>query len=308
MNTISDLEFFIRLVRQGSLTALARELGVTPPAVSSRLAALERRLGVRLLNRTTRSIAVTHEGQIYLSTGSTLLEQIQEMEALLSSSRDVPLGMLKVNATFGFGRRHIVPALSQFRRLYPAVDIQLDLTDRPMNLTDAAFDVGIRFGDLPDTRLIARKVAVNRRIVCAAPAYLARAGIPALPADLRHHTCLVIRESDAAYHTWHFSKENRHEAVKVDGALSCNDGEATLYWALDGHGILQRSQWDVQPLIEQGRLVEVLADWSLPAADVYAVFPQRLTLSAKVRLFVDFLATYLAGPDGPTPPGDCAGK
>jgi LysR family transcriptional regulator, transcriptional activator for dmlA len=293
MNAISDLEFFIRLVKQGSLSALAREIGVTPPAVSKKLLLLEKRLGVRLLTRTTRRIAMTQEGEIYLATGSQLLEQIQEMERTVSSSRDVPRGLLKVNATFGFGRRYIAPAISAFRRRYPEVEVQLDLTDRPMNLAESAFDVGIRFGTLPDQRMIARMLISNQRWVCASPDYLARAGIPALPSDLRQHACLVLRENDSAYGTWHFTKGRRQETVKVHGVLSSNDGEATLNWALEGEGILVRSKWDVQSFIDRGRLARVLEDWTLPNADIYAIFPQRLHLSAKVRVFIDFLQNHL---------------
>ncbi|WP_343585532.1 LysR family transcriptional regulator [Herbaspirillum sp.] len=289
MDPISDLEFFTRLVRYGSLSALARDLGVTPPAVSARLAALEKRLGVRLLNRTTRRLAMTQEGELYLATGSKLLEDVQELERMVSSSRDVPRGLLKVNATFGFGRRHIAPALSAFRQRCPEVDVQLDLTDRPLNLAESAFDVGIRFGEPPDSRLVARRLAANRRLLCAAPAYLDAHGVPASPDGLRGHRCIVLRENDTAYGTWHFSKGKRHQTVKVHGAMSSNDGEATLQWALDGHGLLLRSQWDVQEHIGSGRLRRVLPDWELPPADIYAVYPERLNLSAKVRVFVDFL-------------------
>lgn len=296
MDSIADLEFFARLVTQGSLSALARELGVTPPAISARLSQLERRLGVKLLNRTTRRLAMTQEGELYLGTGSKLLEQVQELERMVSSSRELPRGLLKVNATFGFGRRHIVPALSEFRRQYPDVEVQLDLTDRPMNLAEFAFDVGIRLGELPDQRVVGRKLATNRRFVCASPAYLEQHGIPGLPDDLRSHRCLVLRENDTAYGTWHFTKGKRHELVKVHGTMSSNDGEATLRWALDGHGVLVRSEWDVQSYIDAGTLARVLPDWSLPSADIYAIYPERLNLSAKVRVFIDFLDAYLKRP------------
>jgi DNA-binding transcriptional LysR family regulator len=228
MDSIADLEFFARLVTQGSLSALARDLGVTPPAISARLSQLERRLGVKLLNRTTRRLAMTQEGELYLGTGSKLLEQVQELERMVSSSRELPRGLLKVNATFGFGRRHIVPALSEFRRQYPDVEVQLDLTDRPVNLAEFAFDVGIRFGDLPDQRVVGRKLTTNRRFVCASPGYLEQHGIPKVPDDLRTHRCIVLRENDTAYGTWHFTKGKRHELVKVQGTMSSNDGEATL--------------------------------------------------------------------------------
>jgi DNA-binding transcriptional LysR family regulator len=201
--------------------------------------------------------------------------------------------LLKVNATFGFGRRHIVPALSEFRRQYPDVEVQLDLTDRPMNLAEFAFDVGIRFGELPDQRVVGRMLATNRRFVCASPAYLEQFGIPRLPDDLRSHRCLVLRENDTAYGTWHFTKGKRHELVKVQGTMSSNDGEATLRWALDGHGVLVRSEWDVQSYLDAGTLKRMLADWSLPPSDIYAIYPERLNLSAKVRVFIDFLDHYL---------------
>ncbi|SAK90002.1 LysR family transcriptional regulator [Caballeronia hypogeia] len=293
MDSIADLEFFARLVTQGSLSALARDLGVTPPAVSARLSQLERRLGVKLLNRTTRRLAMTQEGELYLGTGSRLLEQVQELERMVSSSRDLPRGLLKVNATFGFGRRHIAPALSGFRVRYPEVEVQLDLTDRPMNLAEFAFDVGIRFGELPDMRVVGRKIAANRRFVCASPAYLQEHGAPKQPDDLRSHRCIVLRENDTAYGTWHFTKGKRHETVKVHGTMSSNDGEATLRWALDGHGVLVRSEWDARSYLDSGVLERVLADWSMPPADIYAIYPERLNLSAKVRVFIEFLEQYL---------------
>ncbi len=289
---VSDLEFFIRLVRQGSLAGLARELGVTPPAVSTRLAQLEKRLGVRLLNRTTRRIGVTHEGEMYLATGTRILAELQELEQNVSSSRAVPKGLLRVNATFGFGRRHIAPAIVEFARRCPEVEVQLELTDHAMNLADSGFDLGIWFGAVPDSRLVARKIVSNRRVLCAAPAYLAAQGHPATPRDLQAHQCIVLRESDAAYGTWHLHRANRQETVKVRGPLSTNDGETAVLWALAGFGILMRSEWDVHAHLAAGRLAPVLKDWSLPGADVYAVYPQRANLSAKVRAFTAFLAEW----------------
>jgi len=293
MDPIADIDFFARLVTQGSLSALARDLAVTPPAISNRLSQLERRLGVKLLNRTTRRLALTQEGELYLSNGSRLLEQMLEVERMVSSSRDSPQGLLKVNATFGFGRRYIAPALSKFRVEYPDVDVQLDLTDRPMNLAESAFDIGIRFGELPDMRVVGKKLATNQRFVCASPEYLRKRGFPSSPDDLRSHSCIVLRENDTAYGTWHFTKGKRHDLVKVHGAMSSNDGEATLRWAVDGHGILVRSEWDVQPYLDTKALARVLADWSLPTADIYAIYPERLNLSAKVRVFVEFLEQHL---------------
>jgi DNA-binding transcriptional LysR family regulator len=236
---------------------------------------------------------MTHEGEQYLTTGSQLLSALQELDRTISSSRATPKGLLRVNATFGFGRRHIAPAIAAFHRQYPDVEVQLELTDRPLNLAEAAFDVGVRFGEIPDSRLIARKVATNRRMICASPIYLRAKGEPDTPRDLQRHQCIVLRESDTAYGTWHFTKGKRHETVKVHGVLSSNDGEATLVWALDGQGILMRSEWDATTYLQSGRLKQLLPDWSLPPADIYAVYPERLNLTAKVTAFVEFLEGFL---------------
>jgi DNA-binding transcriptional LysR family regulator len=292
MDRLSDLEFFVQLVHQGSLAALARELGVTPPAVTTRLAQLEKRLGVRLLNRTTRRISVTHEGEMYLATGGRLLAELQELEQAISSSKAVPKGLLRVNATFGFGRRHIAPAVVEFARRYPEVEVQLELTDRSVNLADQAYDIGIWFGTIPDSRMVARRIVRNRRLLCASPEYLAKHGVPATPRDLQTHRCIVLRESDAAFGTWHLSRGSKQETVKVRGTMSTNDGETGVVWALAGFGILMRSEWDIHADIAAGRLVPVLKEWSLPSGDVFAVYPERANLSAKVSAFIDFLVEW----------------
>lgn len=292
MSRVSDLEFFVQLVKHGSLAALAREQGVTPPAISTRLAQMEKRLGIRLLNRTTRRLSVTHEGEVYLATGARLLAELEELEQAVSSSRGVPKGLLRVNATFGFGRRHLAPAIAQFMRAYPAVQLQLELTDRAINLADKAFDIGIWFGTVPDSRMVARKIARNARLLCAAPAYLQAAGTPLAPRDLQTHQCIVLRENDAAYGSWQLTRGNKQEAVKVRGALSTNDGETGVLWALEGFGILMRSEWDVRAHIAAGRLVPLLADWRLPDADVFAVYPERAHVSAKVSVFIAFLTQW----------------
>jgi DNA-binding transcriptional LysR family regulator len=291
MNHLSDLAFFNLLVKQGSLAAVARELGVTPPAVTKRLANLERRLGVRLLNRTTRTMSVTHEGEIYLAEGTRILAEIEELEQTVSRSRAVPKGLLRINASFGFGRKYVGPVVAEFARRHPEVEVQLQLSERALNLADQAYDIGIRVGELPDARIIARKIASNRRVLCAAPAYLKTMAAPAVPRDLQKHKCIVLRENEAAYGAWHLHRGKRSEGIKVRGPLSTNDGEIALAWALAGHGILMRSEWDVAPYLRSGRLQEVLADWALPDSDIYAVYPERLNLSAKVSAFIDFIAT-----------------
>ncbi len=294
MNTDSELGFFCLLVKQGSLAATARELNLTPPAVSRRLSQLEERLGVRLLNRTTRRISLTNEGEVYFANAQRILSDIDEMERLVSSSRAAPKGLLRVNAPLGFGRSYIGPAISAFTRAYPDVEVQLHLTDRPVSLPDEAIDVSIRFGDLPDSRLIAKKVAANRRLLCASPAYLRGAGLPAYPHELTQHQCIVLRQNESAYGNWRLSRGKQTETIKVHGKLSTNDGEVALNWALEGHGILMRAEWDVAKYLRSGRLVQVLADYETPSADVYAVYLERLNLSAKVAYFVEHLRDYLS--------------
>jgi LysR family transcriptional regulator, transcriptional activator for dmlA len=293
MDGFSDLAFFSLLVKQGSLVAAAQHLGVTPPAVSKRLAAIERRLGVRLLQRTTRRIGLTPEGETFLVEGARVLAELEALERTVAGSQAVPKGLMRVSATLGFGRQHVAPALSTFARRFPEVEVQLQLSDRPVNLVEQGFDLQLRFGELPDARLTARLLARNRRVLCASPAYLRRAGVPASPRDLSQHACLFIRESDDTFGSWHLRSGGRAETVKVRGPLASNDGECVLGWALDGHGILMRSLWEVAPLLRSGRLKPVLPEWSLPAADIYAVFPSRSHLSAKTRALVDFLlATF----------------
>ena len=289
MDGFSDLAFFSLLVKQGSLAATAQQMGVTPPAVSKRLAAIERRLGVRLLQRTTRRISLTPEGETYLVDGARVLEELEALEHTVAGSKAVPKGLLRVSATLGFGRRHIAPALSTFARRYPDVELQLHLTDRPVNLVEQGFDLQVRFGELPDARLTARLLARNRRVLCASPAYLRRAGAPAAPRDLARHACLFIRESEETFGSWHLRNGGKAETVKVRGPLASNDGECVLGWALDGHGILMRSLWEAAPMLRAGQLQRVLPEWSLPLADIYAVFPSRSHLSAKTRALLDFL-------------------
>ncbi len=289
MDGISDLAFFSLVVKRGSLAAAAQELGVTPPSVSKRLAGIESRLRVRLLNRTTRRISLTAEGEIYLADGARLVAELEALEQRISGGNITAKGLLKVSATFGFGRRHITPQLSAFARLYPEVDVQLHLTDRPVNLVEQGFDADIRFGQIPDARLTARKIADNRRLVCASPAYLKNHGVPLVPRDLQKHNCILLRESDEIYGSWHFSSGTKQETVKVRGSLSANDGECATAWALDGQGIVVRSEWDVAPYLRSGRLRAVLEDWQLPQADIYIVFPTKNHLSAKTRALVDFI-------------------
>jgi LysR family transcriptional activator of dmlA len=300
MDGFSDLNLFTLVARHRNLAAAARDLGVTPPSISKRLAQLERRLGVRLLNRTTRRVSLTPEGELYLANGSRILDELAELEQLVTKSRAEPTGLLRVNASFGFGRSRISPAVSKFIERYPAIKIQLHLSDRPVNLQEEGFDLGIRFGDVPDARINARLLLRNRRIVCASPGYVEKHGLPAAPHDLTRHACLVLRENESAYGTWHFTRGKKVETVKVDGPLSSNDGTAVLQWALDGRGIAVRSQWETEALVRDGKLVVLLNDWALPNADIHAIYLERHQLSAKLRTFVEFLGEELRAGAGQT--------
>jgi len=290
----ADLGFFSTLASAGSLSAAARELGVTTPAVSKHLALMESRVGVALVNRTTRRMSLTPEGELYLAHARRILGEIDGMEELLGVSKATPKGLLRVNATLGFGRSHVAPVISRFVRKHPQVEVQLQLSVNPPPLTDDAFDICIRFGAPPDSRVIARRIAGNRRLLCAAPAYLAKHGMPKVPNDLTQHNCIGIRQGEEAYGVWRLSsgggRNARVEAVKTRGNLATNDGEIAVNWALDGHGILMRAEWDIERYLRNGRLVQVLPQYHTPDADIHAVYPQRHQLAARVRAFVDFLA------------------
>lgn len=290
----SSLEFFVLLARHRNLSTVARQLDLTPPAATKRLAQLEARLGVRLVNRTTRSISLTPEGETYLHYATRILADVREMEEVVSSSGSVPKGLLRINATLGFGRMAIAPIVSEFALHHPQVEVQLDVTDRPIDLVESGVDLGIRFGALPDQRLVARRVLSNRRFLCAAPRYLARHGTPASLRDLADHQCIIHRQNEDAYGVWRFTRDGRAETVKVHGALSSNDGDIVLNWALDGHGILVRSEWDLAKYLESGRLRVVLPEFILPSADLFVYYPSKRDLSARTRAFIDFLMARFA--------------
>jgi DNA-binding transcriptional LysR family regulator len=286
------MQFFVLVARLGSLAAAARAIDLTPPAATRRLALLESRLGVRLVNRTTRSISLTSEGETYLEHATRILAEVREMEEVVSQGRATPRGLLRVNATLGFGRTAIAPLVSAFAVRYPDVKVLVEVTDKPIDLVDSGFDLAIRFGTLPDKRLNARRILSNRRFLCASPAYLERHGTPATLADLASHRCIIHRQNDDAYGIWRFIHHQHSEVIKVHGMLSSNDGDIVLGWALDGHGILIRSEWDLAKYLDSGRLRVVLPEFALPAADLYVYYPDRRNLPLRARVFIDFLAEH----------------
>lgn len=295
-DSTSDFEFFVQLAKLKSLSGAARAMGITPPAATKRLGVLEERFGTRLVNRTTRSVSLTPEGETFARYASQILEQVREMEDAIAGSPADPHGRLRINATLGFGRTTIAPLVSEFARRYPHVDIQFVVTDKPIDLVEGAFDMAIRFGELPDQRLRARRLMSNRRFLCASPKYLERHGVPQRKEDLVNHRCIIHTQNDDAFGVWRFMQEDHLEALKVSGSLSSNDGDIVLRWALDGHGILIRSEWDLAKYIQSGRLKLVLPEVALPSADLFVYYPGQRNESTRARAFIDFLVKHFEAP------------
>jgi LysR family transcriptional activator of dmlA len=290
----ADLGFFSTLISSGSLGAAARELGVTTAAVSKHLAQMESRLGLVLVNRTTRRMSLTHEGEIYLDHARRILGEIDDLEHMLWGSTKAPQGLLRVNATLGFGRSHIAPLIAEYVKQFPQVDIQLQLSVNPPPITDDAYDVCFRFGHPPDSRSIARLIAPNKRILVASPSYIKEYGEPKSPSELIKHNCIGIRQGDEGYGLWRFSsgkgksKNEFTDSAKVRGNLTTNDGGIAVNWALDGRGIVLRAEWDVAQHLQSGRLIQVMKNFETPDADIYAVYAERHKTSVRVKTLIDF--------------------
>ena len=295
----ADLGFFSTLISSGSLGAAARELGVTTAAVSKHLAQMESRLGLVLVNRTTRRMSLTHEGEIYLDHARRILGEIDDLEHMLWGSTKAPQGLLRVNATLGFGRSHIAPLIAEYVKQFPQVDIQLQLSVNPPPITDDAYDVCFRFGHPPDSRSIARLIAPNKRILVASPSYIKEYGEPKSPSELIKHNCIGIRQGDEGYGLWRFSsgkgksKNEFTDSAKVRGNLTTNDGGIAVNWALDGRGIVLRAEWDVTQHLKSGRLIQVMKNFETPDADIYAVYSQRHKASARVSTLIEFVSAAI---------------
>ncbi len=290
---LDDLTFFHGLSQSPTLTAAARQWGVSTSAVSKRLSRLEDRLGARLVNRSTRRLHLTDEGERYAAGIDRLLPQLTDLEESISAHQGDLRGRIVVSSTIGLGRAHIAPLLADFSRRHAGVQLELNLTDLPLNIADTPFDVAIRVGRLRDSRLGARLLLHNRRVVCASPGYLAEHGPPGDLADLARHRCIVIKENENDYALWRFGTDQDPVTARVVGALACNDGDIATSWAIDGLGLIMRSTWQVDPLIRAGRLVRVLADVPIPDANVFAVFPAHVHETQRVRALLDHLRTGL---------------
>ncbi len=323
MDKLKQLESFVSVATRGSLTAAARAEGVAPAIMGRRLDALEERLGVKLLVRTTRRLTLTHEGSAFLEDCQRLLADLANAEASVSAGGVKASGHLRVTAPAGFGRRHVAPLVPRFREQHPEVTLSLNLSDRVVDLAAEGYDCAVRVGDLPDSSLVSVRLADNRRLCVATPGYLQRHGTPQHPADLVRFDCLTLSSDASQTRGWAFrvprNAPGRHpEGTPVDpargedilyirpgGPLDCSDGHVLHDWCRAGHGIAWRSTWEVEAEIAAGRLVEVLAEYAAPPNGIYAVFPQRKHLPLRVRLWIDFLKHHYSQPAfwtaGPAP-------
>jgi DNA-binding transcriptional LysR family regulator len=288
MGHFRQISTFVEVVARGSLSAAARAEGIAPAMIGRRLDALEARLGVKLLQRTTRRLALTDEGAAFLEDCQRILAELEEAEAAVSARSARASGHLLVSAPAGFGRQHVAPLVPSFLAEHREVTLNLNLNDRMVDVIGEGVDVAIRIAALSDSSLVGVKLADNHRVVVAAPAYLKRHGTPQTLEDLPRHNCLAI-SSEGSQRGWTFQQDGKPVTLKVGGNMVCNDGAVLHDWALAGRGLAWRSMWEVGAEIAAGRLVPVLERYAAPGNDIYAVFAQRRHLPLRIRAFVDFL-------------------
>jgi len=289
MDRLKQIESFVAVATKGSLTAAANAEGVAPAVIGRRIDALEERLGVKLLLRTTRRITLTHEGSAFLEDCQRILVELATAEASVTEGGVKASGHLRITAPAGFGRRHVAPLVPRFLGLHPDVSMSLNLSDRVVDIVNEGFDCAVRVGDLPDSSLVSVRLADNRRQCVAAPSYLKRAGMPATPADLARHACLALSSDASQSRGWAFEVDGQLMHHRPAGRLDSSDGQVLHAWCLEGLGIAWRSTWEVERDIAEGRLVEVLAPFAAPPNGIHAVFPQRRHLPLRVRLWIDYV-------------------
>ena len=296
MDRLKQIESFVAVSTKGSLTAAALAEGVAPAVIGRRIDALEERLGVKLLVRTTRRITLTHEGSAFLEDCQRLLADLANAEASVTAGGVKASGHLRITAPAGFGRRHVAPLVPAFLAQHPEVSLSLNLSDRVVDIVNEGFDCAIRVGDLPDSSLVSLRLADNRRLCVAAPDYLARAGTPASPADLTKHQCLTLSSDASQTRGWAFLVDGQVTHLRPGGRLDCSDGQVLHRWCVQGLGIAWRSTWEVEGDLAAGRLVSLLQDYAAPPNGIYAVFPQRRHLPLRVRLWIDFVKHSFGDP------------
>ncbi|MCU0806150.1 MAG: LysR family transcriptional regulator [Burkholderiales bacterium] len=294
MDRFLALDVFTKVAELGSFARAAERLGISTSACSRHVADLEAHLDTRLLNRTTRRLSLTESGQAFLERAQQVLSDLEEAERAAASGRERPRGTLKLTCAINFGVRHVAPAIGEFMAQHPEVRFDVSLSDRMVDIVEEGFDLAIRIGESRSQNLIARKLGETRLVPCAAPSYIAKHGMPKRPADLSDHTCLTY-EYLPARNVWRFrDRKGNDHPVRVSGPLHANNGELLAAVAMAGVGISMEPDFIIGPDIEAGRLVPLLRDFEAPVSSIYAVYSSRRHLSAKVRVFVDFLAERFA--------------
>ncbi|MER2492423.1 LysR family transcriptional regulator [Catenovulum sediminis] len=295
LDYLPALVLFARIVQYGSLSGAAKHSGLSRSAVSKQLSALEEKLGVRLLQRSTRNVRLTEAGKQIHSEACRVLEAFESVETLSDEMQGEVNGYLKVSCSTGIGRVHLVPLIKQFNALYPKVHVHLMLEDRFVDLIDEQIDVAIRVGHLPNSSLIALRLGEMAWAVCASPGYLAKNGTPKQPKDLLQHNCLCYRNGQSSFDNWLFNSNAGEERIAIKGALSVNDSTALVQAAEDDQGIVWVDKNSLGDALEQGRLVQILQDYALGVGyPIYALYPARRHMPIKTRVFVDFLAEHFA--------------
>lgn len=291
MDKLKQIEAFIAVVEHGSMAAAALTQDVTPVMIGRRINALEARLGVKLLHRSTRRIAVTEQGAVFMEQCKKALGELDRAELLVAEGRHKATGHLIVSAPAAFGRKHVAPHAPDFLRANPDVRISFNLTDRVVDLVREGYDVGIRIGGAIDPNFVAIRLASNKRVVCGTRAYFSKHGVPRTLDDLARHNCLAFNLQGGQQRGWYFQQNGKAVTVKVNGNLDCNDGELLHRWMGEGLGLGWRSTWEIQPELESGALMTVLDDYALPDYDILAVYPQQRPVPAKIRFFIEHLKT-----------------
>lgn len=295
MAKLKQIETFVSVAMRGSLTAAAKAEGVAPAVISRRIDALEERLGVKLMVRTTRKVTLTFEGSAYVEDCQRILREFDDAEAAVTAGGLKARGHLRVSSPAGFGRKHVAPLLMRFLEEHPDVNGSLDLSDRIVDLVNENVDCAVRIGELMDSSLVSGRLGEMRRLVVASPGYIAAHGEPATLEELARHNCLSLGQQRG----WVFRDPqggSKNLTVKVSGSLECNDGAVLHDWALAGKGLAWRSMWEVGEDLRKGLLVSVLDDFAAPPVGIYAVFPQRRHLPLRVRLFLDLLKEAYGDP------------
>ena len=298
MLTLDDVRFFQILVKAGSMVAAARELDVSPPAITQRLQQIESRYGIRLVDRSTRSMRLTDEGELLYEKGAVICEASDELLDMLAARSGAVTGHLRVSAPFGFARRYLAPLVADFHTRYPSLKILLSVADNPVLRDAGTADVIFHIGELQDSSMVRYTIAPNRRLMCASPKYIRRMGAPSAPEDLAEHECISLRENNEDVSLWKFVRAQTSRNVRIDPVLVSNDGDIVRQWAIQGKGIIVRSEWDVADALKSGKLVHVLPEWELAPADVVALVPQRKGMSARVKAFIAFVSEHFS----PAPP------